>query len=110
MKDFATLAHDVFSGRMSGPSLDDPYVRALANWIDAIPAQKGAAVRDAAAVERGRAIFYSPSAACSTCHTGSKLTNNKTVDVGTGGSFQVPSLRGLVWRAASLWDQNKETR
>jgi mono/diheme cytochrome c family protein len=84
---------------MTGPSLDDPYVSALAKWIDSIPVQKSAAPRDAASVERGRALFSSPATACSTCHTGAKMTNNTTVDVGTGGSFQVPSLRGLVWRA-----------
>ena len=28
------------------------------------------------------------------------LTNNATVDVGTGGAFQVPSLVGVGWRAS----------
>jgi cytochrome c peroxidase len=41
-------------------------------------------------------------AGCATCHEGSLLTNNQTVDVGTGGAFQLPSLRGVVWRAPFL--------
>ena len=30
------------------------------------------------------------------------LTNNQTVDVGTSGLFQVPSLRGVGWRPPYL--------
>jgi cytochrome c peroxidase len=32
------------------------------------------------------------------------MTNTATVDVGTGGSFQVPSLRGLLWRPPYMHD------
>ncbi len=99
MKDFPTLAHDVFNARMTGPNLEDKYVTALAAWIDTIAAWKSNAPLDAAAVERGRVLFNSPATACATCHAGAKLTNNTNADVGTGGPFQVPSLRGLVWRA-----------
>jgi mono/diheme cytochrome c family protein len=99
MKDFGTLSHDVFNSRMSGPALADEDVTALANWINALPVQKAAAAQDAAAVERGRALFNSPAGQCSTCHSGAKMTNNTNVDVGTGGLFQVPSLRGVSWRA-----------
>ena len=38
------------------------------------------------------------------CHNGGLLTNNTTVDVGTRGSFQVPALRGLTWRAPYMHD------
>ena len=37
--------------------------------------------------------------AARTCHSGALFTNNATVDVGTGRAFQVPSLRGVAWRA-----------
>lgn len=104
MKDFSTLAHDVFNGRMTGPNLEDKYVTALATWIDTIAAWKSSAPLDAAAVERGRVIFNSPATACTTCHAGAKMTNNTNADVGTGGPFQVPSLRGLVWRAPFMHD------
>jgi mono/diheme cytochrome c family protein len=104
MTDFSTLAHEVFNGRMLGPALQDDYVTALSKWIDAIPAWKPGASGDAAAIERGRALFNSAQAACSTCHTGAKLTNNNSVDVGTGGKFQVPSLRGVAWRTPLMHD------
>ena len=51
---------------------------------------------DTAAIDRGRALFNDATrAACSSCHAGSRMTNNATVDVGTGGAFQVPSLVGI---------------
>ena len=43
------------------------------------------------------------------CHSGPKLTNNQTLDVGTGGLFQVPSLIGLSWRAPYLHDGRAAT-
>ena len=44
---------------------------------------------------RGAAVFQER---CASCHAGAMLTNNATVDVGTGGAFQVPSLVGVGWR------------
>ncbi len=104
MTDFLTLAHHVFNERMLGPSLQDDYVAALAKWIDAIPPSKSGPLANSVAAERGRAVFNSADAACATCHAGTKLTNNITVDVGTGGAFQVPSLRGVAWRAPFMHD------
>jgi cytochrome c peroxidase len=102
MNNFDTLAHEVFNKRMSGPSLTDLHTAALANWIDKIPAWKPGTPADAAASERGRLLFNDKDVACATCHVGAKLTNNATVAVGTGGSFQVPSLLGVAWRAPYL--------
>jgi cytochrome c peroxidase len=51
------------------------------------------------AVARGQTLFNDPSVGCATCHAGSLMTNNATVDVGTGQALQVPSLRGVSWRA-----------
>jgi hypothetical protein len=102
MKDFPMLTHEVMSGRMSGPVLQDGHIGALKDWIDTIPPWKSAPPADQAAVDRGRALFTSPTLACSTCHAGAKLTNNATVDVGTGAAFQVPSLLGVAYRAPYL--------
>ncbi len=96
---FSHLMDDVFSGRMSGPMLTDDQKMALQSWVDTIPAMPVTAGLDDAAVARGKAMFTDPSYACATCHAGTLLTNNTTVDVGTGGMFQVPSLRGVSWRA-----------
>lgn len=35
---------------------------------------------------------------------GEKFTNNQTMNVGTGGSFQVPPLVGVGWRTPLLHD------
>jgi mono/diheme cytochrome c family protein len=99
MRDFPMLSHEVFNNRMSGPSLRPEHVRALANWIDAIPPWKKAAPSDGLAAERGRVLFNDPAVGCSSCHAGARLTNNATVNVGTAAIFQVPSLRGVSYRA-----------
>jgi len=51
-----------------------------------------------AAAVRGRALFQGK-AGCAECHTGPRFTNGFKRDVGTGGSYDVPSLIG-VWRTA----------
>ena len=54
--------------------------------------------------ELSSAGFESPGAACSSCHSGPKGTNNATVNVGTGASFQVPRLAEFAWRAPWFHD------
>jgi mono/diheme cytochrome c family protein len=97
--DFSRLMGDVFSGRMAGPALSTEQAMAVQSWVDTIPALPAMAGLDAAAVARGKALFEDSKVACATCHAGTLLTNNTTIDVGTGGALQVPSLRGVVWRA-----------
>jgi len=97
--DLSRLMDDVFSGRMAGPILTADQKAVLQAWIDTIPAMPPTAGLDASAVARGNALFADPVLGCATCHAGSLLTNNLTVDVGTGQPFQVPSLRGVSWRA-----------
>ena len=102
--DFAHLMDDVFSARMSGPKLSGEQKQVLQSWIDTIPAMASAAGLDASAVARGKALFEDTKLACATCHAGALLTNNLTVDVGTGLPLQVPSLRGVSWRAPFMHD------
>lgn len=99
MTSLDVLMDDVFAVRMAGAEVTPHQKQALAAWLDRIPAPAPAAVGDAAAVQRGRAIFESAEAACATCHGGALLTNNLLVDVGTGGRFKVPSLVGIGDRA-----------
>ena len=104
-RDFPTLVQDVFVGRMSGPNLDTNQISATLHWIDAQPRRARSAPTDLAAVSRGSAIFHDGShAACGTCHVGPSLTNSQTVDVGTGGKFQVPSLVGIGTRGPYMHD------
>jgi cytochrome c peroxidase len=61
---------------------------------------------------RGHSLFGSDKFGCTTCRSGSKLTNNKSYDVGTtdaGELLQVPSLRGVGYRAPFLHDGCAET-
>jgi mono/diheme cytochrome c family protein len=97
--DFSHLMDDVFTGRMSGPMLADDQKQALEGWVDTIKLLPPTSGLDAAAVARGQTLFNDAKVACASCHAGSLLTNNTTVDVGTGAALQVPSLRGVSWRA-----------
>src|SRR5262249_3463819 len=49
--------------------------------------------------EHGKQLFQDPSVGCATCHSGPYLTNAQRIDVGTGTTFQVPSLAGISARA-----------
>ena len=97
--DFTHLMTDVFQGRMSGPVLATDQGAALLGWLDRQPRAPKPQPDDAGAVTRGQALFQDPAHGCAICHAGSHMTNNQTVDVGTGGRFQVPSLIGVGSRA-----------
>jgi mono/diheme cytochrome c family protein len=109
MPDFDTLVSEVFVHRMGGPATDHNYDGALLDWMDTIPALPSAPSLDADAVARGQALFEDSSVGCASCHNGARLSNNTTVDVGTGGPFQVPTLRGLAYRAPFLHDGSAAT-
>ncbi len=96
---FPHLVDDVFVGRMGGPNLETTQTSALLHWIDTIPTLPALTKAPADSVARGKVLFESASVACGSCHTGARLTNNMTVDVGTGRALQVPSLTGVGWRA-----------
>jgi mono/diheme cytochrome c family protein len=99
MKDLPMLVDRVFVGRMGGVSQSPARVDALSRWLFAQhPPERIRAANDKAAL-RGKALFESADVGCASCHNGAKLTDNKTVDVGTGGLFQVPSLIGVGYRA-----------
>lgn len=91
----ARLVDDVFSGRMAGPLLSETETEALRAWLDTIPLLPSAAGLDATSITRGKTLFDDPKIGCASCHAGAQLTNNATVDVGTGRAFQVSSLRGV---------------
>jgi hypothetical protein len=101
------LIQEVYTVRMSGPSLGDDETDALSTFVSSLPPPKVTVPSDpshAASVARGQALFESPAVGCTACHSGPELTNNATVDVGTGGAFQVPSLVGVSWRPPYLHD------
>jgi cytochrome c551/c552 len=98
MKDLKTLVDHVFVERMSGPKLEGGQVDALGDFMFGLP-PPAKLHADGASAERGKTLFQQR---CVSCHEGPLYTNNKTVDVGTGGQFQVPSLVGVGWRAPYL--------
>lgn len=97
--DMNHLMETVFVGRMGGVHQSDERLSALTRWLFALQPPAAPAARDTQAVERGAALFASAEVGCSDCHSGDRLTNNLSVDVGTGAVLQVPSLRGIAYRA-----------
>lgn len=98
MQTIGHLMNAVFTERMSGPSLNDQQVQTLQRWIDRMPTRAAPRLMDPSAA-RGRELFFDARVACASCHAGAATTNNQNSDVGTGAAFQVPTLRGISWRA-----------
>ncbi len=104
-----TLVNDVYTVRMAGQSLDDPNMTALTGWVESLPAPPAPTWINSLAAASGKALFERADVGCATCHSGAKFTNNATVDVGTGGAFQVPPLVGVGWRTPLLHDGCAQT-
>jgi mono/diheme cytochrome c family protein len=102
-KDLSAIVSLTFESRMRGPILASDRVAAMDGWLQALRAPPASKPADAAAASRGKALFEA-AASCATCHSGPMRTNNAGADVGTGGTFQVPSLIGVAWRAPHLHD------
>jgi CxxC motif-containing protein (DUF1111 family) len=92
---------EVFVGRMGGVREASPRVSALSEWLFALKAPP--AIRDATdeAVLRGQDLFRSADVGCTSCHSGDKLTNNRSVAIDTvaKAQLQVPSLVAVGYRA-----------
>lgn len=104
LPDFDALVQEVMVARMGATDPGPGRIAELADWlIDLEPLPAG--TRYAAdAVERGRVIFDDETTACASCHDGPKLTNDETVDVGTGEPLQVPTLVGVANHAPFMHD------
>lgn len=99
MTDLPKLMNTVFVGRMGGQQLASSDVSAIAGWLDAQPTVPKAAPADPQAVARGQQLFADAAVGCASCHSGAHFTNNQSAPVGTGGTFQVPSLIEVGLRA-----------
>jgi hypothetical protein len=100
--DFGVLMKDVFVGRMGGTATAAD-IYAVGQWVDAIPKLPPPAWLDRLSIDRGTVLFNGK-AGCSSCHSGPHFTNNQTMDVGTGGAFQVPSLINVAARTPLMHD------
>jgi cytochrome c len=103
MRDFSMLVTEVFVGRMSAQQPRSDQADALSHWIDRQPVLQATAT-NTGGVARGKTLFESPELGCTTCHSGARLSNNGSADVGTGAVLQVPSLRAVSFRAPFLHD------
>ncbi len=109
MPDFKTLVNKVMVERMNLPIRPNrKQMEAFVGWVDSVerPAPR---IEDEAAVERGKALFFDANVGCNDCHSGPLFTNNRIVDVGTGGHFVVPTLVGVATRAPYIHDGCAET-
>ncbi|HET7541742.1 MAG TPA: c-type cytochrome [Polyangiaceae bacterium] len=92
---------EVFVGRMGGVRESDSRVSAVSEWLFSLKAP--APIREAndEAAQRGQALFQSTEVGCTTCHSGPKLTDNRSmaVDSVLNKKLQVPSLVGIAYRA-----------
>jgi mono/diheme cytochrome c family protein len=108
MPDFEHLV-DGTMRRMGGSIADERLTAALQHYVDGIERLPVVPSPDPMAAERGRELFASPETGCAECHSGERLSSDETLDVGTGGAFQVPSLLGLRYRAPYLHDGSAST-
>jgi DNA-binding beta-propeller fold protein YncE/mono/diheme cytochrome c family protein len=103
MQDLSMIMEEVLVGRMGGVHQSVPRASALQDWLFALQPPPAPRSADDAAALRGRALFEG-AAQCGSCHSGAKLTDNRSVDVGTGEPLQVPSLVGVAYRAPFIHD------
>lgn len=102
--DLATLSsllHEVSEKRMGNRGLTAGEEKAFVSWLDGLPALP-ATEKEGTEIDPGRLAFEK--AGCDTCHSGERFTNDAGANVGTGGTFQVPSLTGLRYRAPFMHD------
>lgn len=98
------VMQDTFVGRMGGTEPKASTISSLTAWMAQLPKPRTETKAPAEIVAQGKALFESSTAACATCHSGEHFTNNATMNVGTGGNFQVPSLRGVAARGPWMHD------
>lgn len=106
-RDMPLLLSDIFVSRMNGAPQSAERTDALLAWLDDQPARAAPSDLDPDAVARGAQTFVS--AGCASCHSGKVGTNNASVDVGSGGVFQVPRLVELAYRAPFMHDGRAAT-
>ncbi|MFN8374153.1 MAG: cytochrome c peroxidase [Anaerolineae bacterium] len=87
----------------AGQSLD---LDSLTQYLLSLQAPASPLPADAALVERGAQVFTEQG--CDQCHVGAVGTNLQMVDVGTGGTFDTPSLRWL-WLSAPYFHDGRAT-
>lgn len=95
--------------RLGGFGLEPADAKALAAFVEAMPAPR-APTSDRAAVARGARLFHSSELGCSDCHSGRALTDRGRHDVDTDmAEVDTPSLVGLAGSAPYYHDGSAAT-
>lgn len=105
LPDLGSLMTEVFVGRMGGVHQSAERLDALAAWLFSLRPPTPMVEPGSPSAQRGKALFESEALGCADCHTGARLTDNRSYHVGTtdpGHLLQVPSLRGIGYRAPFL--------
>lgn len=102
LPDIASVLHSTLEIRMGGTLPIGVSAKDIGDWLETIPSRKPLWRTKVTDTSRGQAIFAQ--AGCGSCHSGPAFTNNRAFDVGTGGTFQVPSLRALRFRGPWMHD------
>jgi mono/diheme cytochrome c family protein len=105
MDNFHTLSNEVYTHRMGGAMQSDARSVAFERWLfSAVRAPAGTEV-DESVRAHGEALFIDQG--CATCHSGSRMTNEQTVEF-RGKRLQVPSLRRVALRPPYMHDGRAE--
>jgi hypothetical protein len=98
-KSMTVLMDEVFTRRMGNAKLSPYDVDGFSKWLSGL---RDLPASPAGKSSPGREAFEK--AGCDTCHAGDRLTTGGNADVGTGATFQIPSLVGLRYRTPLLHD------
>ncbi|HYQ00318.1 MAG TPA: hypothetical protein VER96_16695 [Polyangiaceae bacterium] len=105
LADMSSLVNTVMVTRMGLPQKpSDQQIGDLGAFLEQLPELPPADGLDPAAVARGEVLFRRADVACASCHSGPQFTDNRLVDVGTGGKFVTPTLLGVGLRPALFHD------
>ena len=98
------LVVDTFVHRMGLPVPLNADITAIERWLHGLRAPQPIARRDSDAALRGRTLFESADVGCTQCHAGPTAALSVNFDVGVEPphAFQIPSLRGVAYRAPFL--------
>ena len=105
LSDMSSLVNTVMVTRMALPQKpSEQQISGLGAFLEQLPELPPADGLDPAAVARGEVLFRRADVACASCHSGPQFTDNRLVDVGTGGKFVTPTLLGVGLRPALFHD------
>jgi DNA-binding beta-propeller fold protein YncE/mono/diheme cytochrome c family protein len=105
LPDMDALVNLVMKTRMAlAANPSTAQIASMSAFLEQLPDLPTTDSLDTAAVARGQALFRRADVACATCHSGAQLTDNRFYDVGTGGKFVTPTLRGVGLRPSLFHD------